>query len=123
MKNFDLEIRKAGSFPALFENVDQVLAKHGMVSGQVSIKAAIQTVEHSLNHMLKNMSYFCVTTIRSCAESAAIHISSPRMAIYSAAHCVRWGDMTADYKEMLIAMVMDDFRSLFEEKSNFSKKA
>jgi len=118
MQIFDLEIGKVGNFTTLFKDVDSILAKHGMVSGQVSIKVATQTVAHSLQKMLKQDRHFNVCTINDCAKAAAIRISSPRQGIYNAAHCINWGDMTSDYKEILIAMVMDDFRSLFEEKSS-----
>lgn len=121
MQIFDLEIRKTGTFPSLIKNVDSVLKKHGMVSGQVSVKVATETVAHSLQNMLKNDRYFNVCTIERCAQASAISISSPRKAIYQAAHCISWGDMTADYKEILIAMVMDDFRSLFMPQSQNSK--
>jgi hypothetical protein len=44
---------------------------------------------------------------------ANIHLCSERRNVYRLAHCINWGDMTKDYKECLIAMVMDDFRELF----------
>lgn len=109
-----LELRKSSDIESLYKDVDSVLSKHGMVSGEVSIKVATQTVAHSLQKMLKQNNWFDVCVIKNCADAAAIQIPSTRQAIYQAAHCISWGDMTADYKEILVAMVMDDFRSLFQ---------
>lgn len=114
---FNLEIRKNGDFRSIFKDVDSILAKHGMVSGQTSIKVAKEAVAHSLQNMLKR-NYFDVCTINNCSEASLIKISSARRAIYHTAHCIHWGDMTLDYKEQLIAMVMDDFRTLFEPQLN-----
>lgn len=114
MQIFNLELRKIGDSDSLLKEVDSILLSHGMVSGQVSIKVANETAAHSLQKMFKKDQYFDVCTVKNCASATAINISSARQAIYSAAHCIRWGDMTDDYKQILIAMVMDDFRSIFE---------
>ncbi len=110
---FNFQIRKLDNFDSVYKDVDRILAKHDIVSGGVSKKITTQGVAHSLQEMIKNKGYFDICTVKKAAELASIHLSSERNKLYSVAHCINWGDMTDDYKQCLIAMVMDDFRELF----------
>lgn len=113
MKTFGIEIRKAGSTKGLFEDVDKVLGKFGMQRGgqDVSDEAKMATVAHSLQKMLQVDNFFSVCTIDACRKVCQICIPAERYAIYSAAHCIRWDEMMPDYRTMLVAMVLDDFRT------------
>ena len=115
MQLLGLQIHKQGDFSAIYQGVDSILKKNNIVSGEVSKKAAIQGVSHSLQKMIKHERHFSVCTIDSCCDVASIKLSRQRRDFYSNAHCLNWGDMTEEYKQTLIAMIMDDFRTLFLE--------
>jgi len=115
MDIFGLQICKKGDFNAIYRGVDDVLKKHEIIPGGTSKNIARQSIAHALQKMIKRDSMFDVCTITDACKIACIKLSSERRDIYSLAHCICWGDMTSDYKEMLIAMVMDDFRELFLE--------
>jgi len=113
IKIFDLSLCKLNDPKVILAGIDAILDKSGLKSGEVSIDMAKKTTAHALQKMLKDESYFSVCTIQNCASALCLKISSPRMAIYNAAHCIRWGDMMPDYRDCLIAMVLDDFRQIF----------
>jgi hypothetical protein len=110
IKKLGLEIRKVGSTPELYRDVDIVLAKHNVPTGGVSAEVQIGTVAHSLHKMLSTKGYFDICTVRSCADLTGLHISSERMDMYRAIHCMSWNDMEPDYRQLVMAMVLDDFR-------------
>lgn len=112
MKVFGLELRKADSVQGLYEGVDATLKKHEMLSGGVSGKVQVNTVAHALQKMFKADSHFSVCTVQRCAKVCQVLISSERMDIYDAAHCISWNEMTEDYRAMITAMVLDDFREV-----------
>ena len=112
MQKFGIEIRKVGDTRNLYNDVDTVLKRYGMQTQEVSDIAKIQTVAHSLQKMLKVDNYFSVCTIDNCAKVCQICIPTDRRNIYSAAHCMNWGDMLPDYRQLLVAMVLDDFRAV-----------
>ena len=112
MKAFGLEIRKSNSLGGLYRDVDATLAKHNIPSGSVNAELQVQTVAHSLQKMLKTDRYFSVCTIRDCVNVCQIIVPKERMDIYQAAHCINWNEMMPDYREMLIAMILDDFRTV-----------
>lgn len=110
MQKFGIEIRKIGDTSNLYNDVDTVLSKFGMKTREVSDFAKIQTVAHSLQKMLKVDNYFNVCTIDNCANVCQVCISEDRKNIYRAAHCMNWSDMLPDYRQLIVAMVLDDFR-------------
>jgi hypothetical protein len=112
MQKFGIEIRKIGNITNLYKDVDVVLGKYGMTSQTVSDEAKISTVAHSLQKMLQADKWFDVCTIDSCAKVCQICIPKERQNIYRAAHCVHWSEMLPDYRQMLVAMVLDDFRTV-----------
>lgn len=112
MQRFGIEIRKIGDTKNLYNDVDVVLNRFGMKTQEVSDIAKIQTIAHSLQKMLKIDNYFSICTIQNCADVCQICIPSDRISIYRAAHCMNWSDMLPDYRQMIVAMVLDDFRSV-----------
>ncbi len=111
MQKFGIEIRKANT-TNIYKDVDHVLNNHGIKSHGVTDMAKIQTVAHSLNKMIKSQSYFDVCTINNCAKMCQICISEERNNVYSSIHCMHWNEMLPEYREMIVAMVLDDFRTV-----------
>ena len=110
IQKLGLEIRKIGSLNNLYKDVDVVLSNYSIKSGEINANVQINAVAHSLQKMLKTESYFSVCCIRDCASLCQIYISAERMKVYQTQHCVNWSEMTNDFRQMLIAMVLDDFR-------------
>ncbi len=112
LQKFGLEIRKIGNIKNLYSDVDKILSNSGMKSGTISGDIQAQTVAHSLHRMLQPDRFICVCTIRDCARLCGLVIPAERMALYQAVHCVHWNEMLSDYRTSLIAMVLDDFRTI-----------
>lgn len=112
MQRFGIEIRKAGSTKGLYEDIDRVLGKFKIPSQGVTDDVQSQSVAHSLQKMLQVDQHFSVCTIKSCADVVQICIPKERMNIYQAIHCVHWNEMLPDYRQIICAMVLDDFRSV-----------
>lgn len=110
MQKFGIEIRKVGSTKNLYNDIDMILAKNGMGQKLVSDDMIAQTTAHALQKMLKSDSHFSVCTVKECAKLCSICIPQERQNIYSAAHCISWSEMLPDYRQLLVAMVLDDFR-------------
>lgn len=96
----------------MFDDVDRVLRQYGMEEEPVSRKVRVKTVAHALNRMMKMDKWMDVTTIKSSAEICNICIPKERMRIYKTIHCVHWNEMEKEYRTMIIAMVLDDFREI-----------
>ena len=112
MKAFGLELRKTDTVDDLYKSVNNILATAGVPNGSVTQQVQMETVAHALRKMLDTGGYFDVCTIDKCMKVAQIHISKERCDVYHAIHCVHWRDMTADYRQTIIAMVLDDFRDV-----------
>lgn len=112
MKAFGIEIRKVGDVKGLFKEVDIVLSKAGITSSGITSDLQSQTVAHALQKMIKVGKWFDVCTINNCAEACNIHIPAERVKIYRAIHCIDWNEMLPDYRQTIIAMVLDDFRGI-----------
>jgi hypothetical protein len=110
IQKFGLELRKIGDTSRLFNDVDIVLEQHGLKENIVSKDLQTQTIKHCLHKMLQPDKYLCVINIKECAKIAQIIIPRERMDIYSAVHCVQYNEMTPEYRTMIIALVIDDFR-------------
>jgi hypothetical protein len=115
MRTLGIEIRKVGHInaPALFKDIDRVLAGSGIQShgGSPGVAMQVTTIAHSLQSMLTK-DWFSVSTVTECAKIAQITISSERMQIYNSMHCIHYNTMLPDYMLALKAMVLDDFRSI-----------
>ena len=107
-----LEIRKKNTIGNLYADVDKTLLANGLKNGEVSVELQSQAVAHSLQKMLKPSSHFSICTIRECIEVSKIVIPQERMDVYHSIHCVHWSEMLQDFRQMIIAMVLDDFRSI-----------
>ena len=88
------------------------------VSTSVNSQVQSATIAHSLQRMLKTERYFDVCTVRNCASVAQISIPAERMAIYQSIHCMSWSEMLPDYRQAIVAMVLDDFRSILNPNLN-----
>ena len=112
MKNlFELRLVNPKDPKFILESIDKFLAEKNITQGRVTYDVAKQTAAYVLQKMLTSR-HFSVCAIRECAEVLKLRISSERMRVYNAIHCVNYGDMEDDYRQTLIAMVIDDFREL-----------
>lgn len=107
-----LEIRKKNTIGNLYADVDKTLLANGLKDGEVSTEVQSQAISHSLQKMLKPDSHFSICTIRECIEVSKIVIPQERMDVYQSIHCVYWSEMLQDFRQMIIAMILDDFRSI-----------
>lgn len=105
MKAFGIELRKQ-SAGNVFKDVDLVLANKSLQTVQAL------SVAHALQKMMGAGSFFDVCTINACQKICQVHIPGEHMDIYSAIHCVRWNDMLPEYRTHIIALVLNDFRSV-----------
>lgn len=112
IKKLGIELRKIGDTKTFYDEVDIVLSKYNIPTGSISIDVQVQAVAHSLQRMLNIENYLSVCTIEKCAKLCQINIPKERMRVYSTVHCVNWNEMLADFRQMIIAMVLDDFRSV-----------
>lgn len=103
-----IEIRKLDGVRDLYREVDRVLAK----PTSQKVPVSIATTAHALQKMLRPHTHFDVCTIRNCAQVCEICIPDNRMEIYRSIHCMNWSEMTPEYRETVIAMVLDDFRAV-----------
>ncbi len=121
MQKFGIEIRRAGNYKNLYADVDNILSKTSSMSGAVGDAVKVQTVAHSLNKMLKTENHFSVCTVRDCAKLCQILIPVEREAVYSSIHCMGWDEMLSEYRQMVVAMVLDDFRSVLNNNREETK--
>ena len=112
LQTFGIEIRKIGDVNSLYKEVDSVL-RANEIGKEISPIVAMQTVAHALHKMLKVESFFSICIIENCAKVCQICIPKERMQVYSAIHCVNWNEMLPDYRQLVIAMILDDFRCVF----------
>ena len=106
MKAFGLEIRRAGGMANLYKDVDAVLAAADPATTQR------HAVAHALQKMLEPGDHFSVCTVDTCASLCGVCVPRERRLIYQAAHCMSWRDMLPEYRSLLAAMVLDDFRAV-----------
>jgi len=100
---FGLEIRKLNK-ESLFADVDRVLSKDYNVEKE--------TLVHALQKMLKSNGTFYVSTITECAVICNIIIPEKELQIYRAIHCIKWSAMEEDYRTYIVAMVLNNFKSV-----------
>jgi len=112
MKAFGIELRKADTVASLYNDVDAVLQKVHLKPNEINATIQVQTTAHALQKMFNQSGHFSVCAIDKCAELCQVTISEERQRVYSAVHCVSWSEMTADYRQTLVAMVLDDFRAV-----------
>lgn len=112
MRAFGLELRKIKHYKTenLYEDVDRVLKSYNTPKGGVSHDVQTQSIAHSLQKMLSTQKHFDICTIKECAEMAQIVISVERLRVYKPLHCMDWSEMTDEFRQIIVAMVLDDFR-------------
>lgn len=111
MKAFGLEIRRSGTINNLYLDVDLALTKAGIKENPISKSVQVQTVAHALQKMLTG-NHFSVCAITDCEKVSGVIVPIERMKIYNAIHCVNWSEMIPEYRQTIIAMVLDDFRGV-----------
>ena len=112
VKSLGLELRKIDNVTSLYKDVDIVLSQ------TPATEIARQTIAHSLNKMTKSSNHFSVCTIDNCAKIANICIPREHKDIYNAVHCVHWDEMTDEYRKILVAMILNDFRIILIPEEN-----
>ena len=110
-QKFGLEIRKIGDIKSLYQEVDLVLNKNQIKTG-ISASIQIQTTAHALQKMLSTENHFDICLIRNLSNLCQICIPQERMLVYSSIHCMHWCEMTQDYRQLITAMILDDFRGI-----------
>lgn len=110
IQKLGLEIRKLGSLNNLYKDVDMVLTNYGIKTGEINTTVQVNATAHSLQKMLSVDKYCDVCCIKECASLCQVCISAERMKVYSTQHCVYWKEMMPDFRQMLVAMILDDFR-------------
>ena len=112
IQKFGIEIRSMGNVKNVYKDVDRMLGNYNIPKKGINVAIQIQTVAHSLQKMMSVENYFDVCAIRNCAKLCQINISNERMSMYSSIHCMGWNEMTPEYKQAVVAMVLDDFREV-----------
>lgn len=111
MQVFGLELRKVNDIQNLYKDVDTVLKNFDIN------KMRIGAVAHSLQKMMQSDKHFSICTIDQCIKLTQIPILKERYDIYHSQHCISWNEMLPEFRQVLIAMVLDDFRSILAPNS------
>jgi hypothetical protein len=98
IQKFGIEIRSIGSAKDLYNEVDMVLKKYNIQSGQINANIQVQTVAHALQDMIAYKDWFSICTIQSCAQLCGIRIPQERLDVYQSVHCIHWSKMLPDYR-------------------------
>ena len=109
LQKFGIEIRKIGNIQTLYQDVDSIL------DGEVvtrETQTQTQAIAHALQKMIQSDGHFSICTIDRCLDICKIRIPKERYNIYHACHCLDWREMLPDFRNKLIAMILDDFRSI-----------
>lgn len=112
IQKLGLEIRKIGSLNNLYKDIDTVLKNYAIKPGEINATVQANAVAHALQKMVSVDQYCDVCCIRECASLCQICISEERMTFYRTQHCIRWKEMLPEFRQILIAMILDDFRSV-----------
>jgi len=121
---FGIEIRKKGQLSNIYRDVDEILKKNNIQNKSINRLVIKNGVAHALQHMICVQNYFSVCTINECVKLSQVSPSYERLALYQTQHCVHWNEMLPEFKEQLIAMVLDDFREVitYDEKQEILEK-
>lgn len=117
MNKFGIELRKIGDPKAFYRDVNAVLKSKSIPSGDVTMDVQKLAIGHSLQKMFQG-SHFSICTLDSCCKICGIVIQKERYDVYSALHCVNWNEMLPDFRQTIIAMIMDDFYIVFGEEES-----
>ena len=114
MKAFGLELRKHGTVDALYDDVDAILSSAGLQK-RIGVTNDVKTgaIAHNLQKMLNPKSGYCsICDIEECADLAGIFLDGERLKVYHTLHCVHWTEMEEQFRNKIIAMILDDFREV-----------
>lgn len=114
LQKLGIELRRIGDIKSLYKEVDLVLEKYNILNNPISINVQAQATAHSLQKMLKTENHFSICTIKDCAKLSQLYIPEERMNVYQTIHCVNWNEMLPEFRQMIIAMILDDFRNILE---------
>jgi len=119
---FGLEIRTKGKLENIYKDVDTILTKHKIERGKVTGSVVRDAVAHSLFNMFQTDKHFSICTIDQCIKATGINITRERYNVYHTQHCVNWRDMLPEFKEQLVAMILDDFKEVltYEESKDIT---
>jgi hypothetical protein len=110
IQKFGLEIRKIGNLDNLYSDVDLVLKNNNIPNNGINITVQQQSTAHALQHMLSVDRWCDICAIQECAKLCQICISEERMLVYHSQHCIHWNKMLPEFRQLLVAMILDDFR-------------
>ena len=111
LQKFGIEIRKLDSVQDLYRDVDRTLRAAEIRAGEVSVQMKVHTTAHALQKLFQQ-SYFSSYDVKKIAELSGLIISVERVRMYEAVGTLNYNEMTPEYRQILIAMVLDDFRSV-----------
>jgi len=109
LKPFGLELRRIDSPRELFITVNSVLKKYDIPSKGVNATVQSAAIGHALHKMINSDSHFSVCMITQSASISKVVICKERMDIYSSIHCMNWSEMDKDFRQNIVAMILDDF--------------
>lgn len=107
MKKIGVEARKEISYT----DVDLFLNNFGIERGGVNKFSQKSSISHAIHKMFTG-TYFSIITIENCADLCNIVIPKDRQRLYNTQHCMEWAEMLPEHRQMLMAMVLDDFREI-----------
>ena len=111
LQKFGIEIRRLDSVQDLYRDVDRTLRAAEIRAGEVSVQMKVHTTAHALQKLFQQ-SYFSSYDVKKIAELSGLIISVERVRMYEAVGTLNYNEMTPEYRQILIAMVLDDFRSV-----------
>lgn len=112
-----LEILKPQMRSQLYQQVDSILSTFTMEPKGMSYQAQSAAVAHCLQKMFQVKGHFSVCIVEACANMCQVMISKDRKDLYNSIHCLHWHEMTEDFRNLVTAMVLDDFREVLNVQS------
>ena len=113
---FGLELRRRDNLNNLYEDADRVLEKVGVHGSKISEDIQRLALATSIQKMIQG-NYFDICTVRKCCELSGIQIPIERFRVYDTQHCVNWSEMLPEFKQTIVAMLLDDFRHILNPQS------
>ncbi len=111
----NLSILKRDNVKQIYKGVDAIMKKNGY-EGYGVPKTAKQDAAMAAIMKMNRRDWFDVCTVNAIYDMFNIKISSDRQSYYRTLHCVHWGDMPNDTRELINAMILHDIRGEMIEK-------
>ena len=115
----ELNFTKDEEVKFLYDHVDDLLVKFMISKNNVTPQIKIDGVLNALRNLFKK-GFFDICVVKDCAELLKLKIPETRLLLYRTQHCIHWKDMEPQFRDALIAMILDDFRgalNLSEDKN------